>query len=105
MKKMVKRMKQKVMEFMSKRMIACDEAGFLISYHRDNRLGVLRWMQLNMHLLSCHLCRKYAIQIKQLDHALAEYRLSSTKEPCPHHLSDEACSKMQTAVNKELDVK
>lgn len=90
---MMKRMKHKMMVFMSKRMIACDEAGFLISYDRDNHLGLFKWMQLKMHLLSCHLCRKYAIQIKQLDHAVAEYRAASSKEPCPHHLSDQACEK------------
>ena len=98
-------MKQKMMVFMSKRMIACDEAGFLISYHQDNPLGFYRWMQLKMHLLSCHICRKYVSQIRQLDRKVAEYRISSSKEPCPHHLSEEACLKMQHAVNKELDVK
>ena len=98
-------MKHKVMVFMSKRMIACDEAGFLISYHRDKRLGFFKWMHLKMHLLSCHLCRKYAIQIKQLDHAVAEYRVASSKEPCPHHLSDEACAKIKKTLSKELDVK
>jgi hypothetical protein len=102
---MMKRMKHKMMVFMSKRMIACDEAGFLISYDRENHLGLFKWMQLKMHLLSCHLCRKYAIQIKQLDHTLAEYRAASSKEPCPHHLSDEACEKIQKTLNKELDVK
>ena len=102
---MLKRMKHKMMVFMSKRMIACDEAGFLISYHQDNHLGFFRWMQLKMHLLSCHICRKYASQIRLLDRKLAEYRVSSAKEPCPHHLSEEACAKMQHAVNKELNVK
>jgi len=102
---MLKRMRHRVMVFMSKRMIACDEAGFLISYHRDNRLGLYRWMQLKMHLLTCHLCRKYAIQVKHLDHKVAEYRVSSTQVPCPHHLSDEACTKMKQAVHREMDAK
>lgn len=96
-------MKHRVMVFMSKRMIACDEAGFLISYHQDNRLGFVKWMQLKMHLLSCHLCRKYNIQIKQLDHKVAEYRVNSTHESCQHHLSDEACTKMHQVVDKELN--
>ena len=52
---------------MSRRMIACDEASFLISYQQDNRLGFKRWMQLKMHLLTCHLCRKYASQINELN--------------------------------------
>ena len=99
---MMKRMRNRMIVFMSKRMIACDEASFLISYHQDNRLGFMKWMQLKMHLLTCHLCRKYNIQIKQLDQKVAEYRLSSTKECCQHHLSDTACTKIQQVVSKEL---
>ena len=64
---MMKKMGNRMMVFMSKRMIACDEASFLISYKHDNRLGFKKWWQLKMHLLSCHLCRKYAHQIEQLN--------------------------------------
>ncbi|MEN8204121.1 MAG: hypothetical protein ABFS28_16100 [Bacteroidota bacterium] len=98
-------MRHKVLVFMSKHMIACDEAGFLISYKQDKRLGLKKWVQLKIHLLTCHLCRKYAIQIKQLEHQLAEYRISSIQEPCHHHLSEETRTKIQQAVKKEMDVK
>lgn len=89
---------------MSKRMIACDEAGFLISFRQDKRLGLFQWMQLQMHLISCHFCRKYAVQIKQLDHKVAEYRMNSDPNACRHHLSDQACTKMQATITKELNV-
>lgn len=102
---MLKGMRNRMMIFMSKRMIACDEAGFLISYHQDNRLGFMRWMQLKMHLLSCHICRKYVKQIKQLDHQVAEYRVNSMSEPCQHHLSEKSCTQIQEVVDKELNVK
>ena len=90
---------------MSKRMIACDEAGFLLSYQQDNRLGMYRWMQLKMHLLTCHFCRKYARQIKQLDHAVAIYRVSSSREPSAQHLSEEATARMKQVLVRELDAK
>jgi len=102
---MLKRLRHHVLVFMSRRMIACDEAGFLISYKQEEHLGFYKWMQLKMHLLTCHLCRKYAIQIKQLDHKVAEYGVISSHEDCQHHLSDEACTKIQQTVNRELNVK
>jgi len=93
------------MVFMSKFMIACDEASFLISYKQDNRLGFAKWMRLKMHLLSCHLCRKYALQIKQLDSTVSEYRESAHHEPCHHHLSGKACDKMKQAVEEGVNAK
>jgi hypothetical protein len=102
---MMKRMRHSIMVFMSKRMIACDEASFLISYQKDHRLGLAKWMRLKMHLLSCHLCRKYAIQVEQLDKTVSEYRVSTLHEPCYHHLSNEACDKMQHAVEEGLNAK
>ena len=95
----------KMMVFMSKRMIACDEASFLVSYKHDNRLGFRRWWQLKMHLITCHLCRKYARQIEELEHAVEKYRAVTSHEPCLHHLSEEVCSKMKLAVESELNAK
>ena len=79
-----------MMVFMSKRMIACDEASFLISYKQDAQLGFKKWWQLKMHLLTCHLCRKYAHQIEQLNHSVEQYRHSCSNGTCSHHLSEEA---------------
>lgn len=91
--------------FMSKRMIACDEATYLISYKYDNRLGFRKWWSLKMHLLSCHFCRKYAHQIGQLQAAVEQYRHSTDHDSRRYHLSKEAYSKMEQAVNSQLDVK
>ena len=93
----------KMMVFMSKRMMACDEASFLLSYRQDNRLGFIKWWQLKMHLLSCHLCRKYAIQIEELTDTMEGYRAVSHSECCAHHLSSEANDRMQHVVSKELN--
>jgi hypothetical protein len=102
---MGKGMGHRVMVYMSKRMMACDEASFLISYQQDNRLGLKQWWQLKMHLLSCHLCRKYAIQIEEMNHSMGAYRVASHTDSCAHHLSKTACDKMQTVVSKELNAK
>jgi hypothetical protein len=101
----MKKMKKQVMVFMSKRMIACDEASYLISYQHDNPLGFRRWWQLKMHLLTCHLCRKYAHQIDQLNSAVDQYREECSTGTCHHHLPEEAGVKMQQAVTRELNAK
>ncbi len=93
------------MEFMSKRMIACDEASYLISFREDQRLGFRRWMQLKMHLLSCHLCRKYSKQIGELSHAMAVYRDGCKHEGCTHHLTPDAGSRIGEELQRELKAK
>lgn len=100
---MMKSMRNSLMVFMSKRMIACDEASFLISLKKDNRLGLAKWMRLKMHLITCHLCRKYAVQIDELDRTVSEYRANAHLEPLHHHLSDESCTKMKHAVEEGLN--
>lgn len=99
----MKKMGYRVMVFITRWMIACDEASFLISYKSDNRIGLRKWWQLKMHLLTCHLCRKYARQIKQLNVAVDNYRIASGGESCRHHLSKEACSKIDQAVKSGLN--
>ena len=91
--------------FMSKRMIACDEASFLISVREDRRLGFRRWWQLKMHLLSCHLCRKYARQVGELRYTMEVYRDGCSHESCAHHLSPEAGSRIGEEISRELKAK
>ena len=91
--------------FMSKRMIACDEASFLISYRSDHRLGFFRWWQLKWHLLSCHLCRKYARHIGVLNKSLVVYRDQCSHESCGHHLSPEAGKRITQGIRQELNAK
>jgi len=95
----------RMMVFMSKRMIACDEAGFLISVREERQLGFGRWWQLKMHLLTCHLCRKYAKQIGELSHTMEIYREGCDHESCSHHLPPEAGSRMEKVLKHELNAK
>lgn len=102
---MTHRAGHRLMVFMSKRMIACDEAGYLISLREDHPLGFRRWWQLKMHLLTCHLCRKYAHQIGQINHSMEVYRDGCSDQSCGHHLSPEADSRMNKVVTRELNAK
>jgi hypothetical protein len=95
----------RILVYMSKRMIACDEASFLISFREDHRLGFRRWGQLKMHLLTCHLCRKYARQISELDQNMEVYREQSGHESCQHHLSQDAGSRIGEALTRKLNAK
>ena len=102
---MIKKMMHKMMVFMSRNMIACDEASFLISYRYDHRLGPYRWMQLKMHLLSCHLCRKYESQIEQLNSAVEKYSEACSSQTCHHHLPKDSREEIQELVSRELKAK
>jgi len=93
------------MVYMSKQMIACDEASFLISYREDHRLGLRSWWNLKMHLLSCHLCRKYARQIGDLNSSLKVYREQCGHDSCQHHLSPEAGLRITKVLNHDLNAK
>ena len=102
---MFRSMMYKMMVFMSKHMMACDEASFLISYRCDKKLGFKRWMQLKLHLLSCHLCMKYASQIEELNTSIDHYREQCSSESCHHHLPEDCRSEMELVVSRELKAK
>ena len=93
----------RLLVFMSKRMIACDEASYLVSFREDQKLGFRKWMQLKMHLLSCHLCRKYAKQIGELSHSMKVYREACSHESCSHHLPAEAGTRIGQELKRELN--
>jgi len=98
-------MMYKMMVFMSRHMIACDEASFLISYRSENKLGFKSRMQLKIHLLSCHLCRKYASQIDQLNSAVDQYRECCSSETCHHHLPEDGKAAMDAIIIQKLNAK
>ena len=98
-------LQKKAMIFLSKRMIACDEASFLVSYRFDHRLGFIRWWQLNMHLLTCHLCRKYARQIEELNQTMVVYREHCNDASCCQHLSPEASKRVGEMIERGLNAK
>lgn len=98
-------MKQRLMSYLSKMMITCDEASYFISVRQEGRLGFSRWWRLQIHLLICHLCRRYARQIRQLDRALEHYRKHGSHDSCPHHLSPESAHHLEETIKRKLHVK
>jgi len=94
-----------MMAYLSKRMIACDEASFIISLREDIRLGLRRRLQLKIHLLTCHLCRKYAHQIGELSASMELYREECIHESNLQHLSPEVGARIGKRVSRELNVK
>ena len=96
--------KNKIMIMMSRLMIACDEASYLLSYRQDHKLGIVRWWNLQLHLLTCHLCRKYARQLSQLQKAMDAYahRCDGT---CTHHLPGDSKVKLRDVLDGETNAK
>ena len=102
---MTRKIGYRIMVFMSRQMIACDEASFLVSLREDHGLGIKQWWQLNFHLFTCRLCRRYARQIKELDQSMDQYNEICGQETCLHHLSNDASDKLQHALESELNSK
>lgn len=97
------RFKERLIGIMSKGMISCDEASYLSSLRCDRRLRLREWWNLAIHKLSCHLCRKYGSQIKQLNKAVAAYGTRPLEEPLNIHLPGEASQRIRDLVKQEMD--
>lgn len=99
---MLGKMKHNMMVFMSKRMLPCDEASFLMSKSYEEKLTFKQKFRLKTHLMSCYLCRRYEKQLAQLNEVVIEYKGSCDHETCQHSMSDEVKKNMSQHVNKEL---
>ena len=100
---MIKKIKHNMMVFLSKRMLSCEETGYLISRAYDKKLSFRERFRMRMHLISCNLCRRYEKQLAQLNHIVQDYKESIVLHPCQHHLEGEAKTRMSQHVNKELN--
>lgn len=88
--------------FMSRHMMACDEAGYLISKSYDTSLSVFKKIGLRFHLMTCHLCRKYAKQLRQLNLLVEEYR-ETCECGCEHQMDEALKTNMNNSICKGLD--
>ncbi|MFC2080061.1 hypothetical protein ACFLRQ_01160 [Bacteroidota bacterium] len=93
----------RVMTFMSRNMMACDEAGYLISKSYDSRLTLKKRIGLKIHLMTCHLCRKYEKQLKQLNRLVKGYK-ENIHDECHHHLDEKRKDSMSNCISKELEI-
>ena len=96
-------MKYRILAYMSRQMISCDEASYLVSYRQENRLTLRQAWQLRMHLVTCYLCRRYSAQIEQLQKAMDHYRHCTLHEDCQHHLDEEAAEQIHRVVAREMN--
>ena len=93
----------KMMVFMSRRMIACDEATYKVSRRQEEGLGFRQRMALGMHLLTCHLCRRYARQMEQLSRLMQSYRSNPGQESVRHQLDPASRQEMTDTLGKALN--
>ncbi len=93
-----------MMVAMSKRMLSCDEAGYLISRSYEDKLTFKEKFRLRMHLLSCYLCRRYEKQLAQLNKVVQDYKTGCEHQACPHRMEEEARVRISQHVNKELNL-
>ena len=94
---------KRMMALMARQMIACDKASFLISMREERKLVFRELWQLKMHLLSCHLCRKYARQMEEMSHTMERYREGCRQPSCSHHLPPEAGTRIHSELERELN--
>lgn len=99
---MIRKMKHNMMVFMSKRMLSCEEAGFLISRSCEDKLTIKEKFRLRMHLFTCYLCRRYEKQLAQLNKVVQDYKKGCEDPGCQHHLEGEAKVRISRHVDKEL---
>ncbi len=50
-------------------MMTCKEVSQLVASSEDEELGLMRRLQLRMHLMMCHRCRNYRQQIRAIARA------------------------------------
>lgn len=100
---MLGKMKHKMMVYMSKRMLPCDEASFLMSKKYEEKITIKERFRLRMHLFSCILCRRYEKQLRQLNKAMTDFKYSCEDNECQHHMPAEAKIKIAQCVNNELN--
>jgi hypothetical protein len=55
-------------------MLNCKEASKLVSRQLDERLSLVRRMELRLHLLFCDACRRFEQQAALLREAMQRYR-------------------------------
>ena len=91
-----------LMALLSRYMMSCDEASFLISRSQEERLTLKNRVRLKMHTLTCHLCRKYEQQIRQLSRMMKQYRHTCEHDSCMHRLPGDRKKQINQDVNRTL---
>ena len=81
-------------------MMNCKQATELVSQKLDRKLGLAQRLSLKMHLLMCHLCRKYARQLEFLHRATPQID-DHIENQSDIELSDAAKTKIKQALDEQ----
>jgi hypothetical protein len=90
-------------------MLRCEEVTRKVSESMDRQLPLLDRLMIWMHVLMCHLCFRYKMQLQQMRMALAtEIPTEIPKDQSPDEdaaLSAEAKDRMKERLRQELNSK
>lgn len=81
-----------------KTIFSCREATTLSLRKEDGKLRSAEKLQLFLHLLYCHVCRRFIKQSRQITHICDDYRQHISQHPT-YTLTPEAKDKMQQQLN------
>ena len=88
---------------MTKMMLSCEEATFLISKKQHQKLTFKENLQLKMHLFSCYLCRRYEKEIAVLTQSFSKMKSDAEAEPPRIKLSEAQKQKLDETLKCAID--
>ncbi len=89
------------MEIDNKIMITCKESTFLISKKQQDKLSRAEKMKLQLHLMMCKHCRKFAEQISFIQKGIKRLRLKIEAQSANITLSVEQKAKIKEALHNQ----
>lgn len=84
-------------ELMNKLMLSCQQATGLMAARSFRKLSFQERLQLLMHKMACHQCRKFDVQSKYIDHSMEKWFDTSYIHPT-EHISDNKISELKDTV-------
>lgn len=85
-------------QLMNKIMLSCHQATELMSVKRYRKISALKSMQLKMHLMACHYCRKFEAQNNFIDHSMDRWF-----DPENIHPTEHITEAQKTVLHKVVD--
>ncbi len=88
-------------KLMSKLMLDCKQATYLVSINNFKKMSFSKKIQLKMHLWACSYCRNFKIHSHQIDISLHN-QLFNPSILAEENLSEAKKTEIETTVNQEL---
>lgn len=93
-------MKKLFHSLMTRLMISCEKAAFLISKSQDEKLSCKEKTDMHLHLMGCKFCRRYKKDIDLLSEYLKKYRRESEKDVPIVSLTDAQKQRILNTISK-----